>query len=40
VALALEALGIAGHCELLAGSEPDLPGHPSELQPLVRLLLT
>lgn len=39
VALALEALGMAGHWELLAGTEPDLPDHPADLQPLAKLPL-
>jgi len=39
VALALEALGMAGRWELLAGTEPDLPDHPTDLQALARLPL-
>jgi nitroreductase len=39
VALALEALGMGGHWELLSGAEPDLPDHPADLQALARLAL-
>jgi nitroreductase len=38
VALALEALGMAGHWELPAGTEPGWPDHPSDLEPLAKLL--
>jgi nitroreductase len=38
VALALEALGMAGHWELPAGAELDWPDHPADLEPLAKLL--
>ncbi|MCP4517234.1 MAG: hypothetical protein GY824_18655, partial [Delftia sp.] len=39
VTLALEALGMAGHWELLPDAEPDLPEHPADLKALARLAL-
>lgn len=39
VALALEALGMAGQWQLLAEGHAGLPEHPKDLQPLARLLL-
>ena len=38
VALALEALGLAGHWQMLSEDEPHLPPHPSHLQPLAKLV--
>jgi nitroreductase len=39
MALALEALGMAGHWELPAGAEPGWPHHPADLEPLAKLVL-
>jgi nitroreductase len=39
VALAREALNLDGRWELVEETEPHLPGHPSNLQPLARLPL-
>jgi nitroreductase len=40
VALALEALGMTGRWELPAGAELGWPDHPTDLEPLAKLLLT
>jgi nitroreductase len=37
VALALEALGMEGQWTTLMGREPDIPEHPTDLQPLAKL---
>jgi nitroreductase len=39
VTLAVEGLGMAGQWELLAGTEPHIPQHPSQLRPLATLTL-
>ncbi len=39
VALAFEALGLAGEWVLLEEGAPDIPPHPQDLQPLARLVL-
>ena len=39
VALALEALGVAGHWRMLAPDEASLPHYPANLQPMARLVL-
>jgi nitroreductase len=39
VALALEALGMEGHWQMLARDEARLPDHPASLQPMARLVL-
>ena len=40
ITLAMEALGMEGHWEMYEGTEPGLPPHPTNLQPLARLVIT
>jgi nitroreductase len=39
ITLAMEALNLNGRWELVEEAEPHIPEHPSNLQPLARLLL-